>query len=150
MKDYYFKKTTHGISVTVKPLYLEEQSNPADRYFVWAYNVQIENKSDTTIQLKSRYWQIIDSMGFIQEVEGEGVVGEQPILKPGEVFEYSSGTPLTTPGGIMQGQYHIETVSEAGPITQAPKAMNDNSEAWLAVDIPAFSLDSPYQSQIIH
>ncbi len=121
--------TTRGIRVSVRPVYLEDQSSPEDNHFVWAYQVRIENQSTATVQLRNRHWQITDSFGRIDEVRGPGVVGEQPILLPGEVFEYTSGTPLATPSGIMAGSYEMET---------------DKGE-YFDVEIPPFSLDSPHQ-----
>src|SRR3954465_4976095 len=98
-----YSAVTRNIKVTVKPIYLDEQSSPSDNHFVWAYQVRIENQGERVVQLRSRYWRITDSMGRVQEVRGAGVVGEQPVLKPGDAFEYTSGTPLPTPSGIMSG-----------------------------------------------
>lgn len=125
-----YQTTTRGIAVTVKPVYLEDQSSPADNYYVWAYQVRIENRGPQTVQLRTRHWQITDARGQIQEVRGPGVVGEQPVLKPGQTFEYTSGTPLPTPSGIMVGSYQME--SESGETFD--------------VAIPAFSLDSPHET----
>ncbi|MFQ5774005.1 MAG: Co2+/Mg2+ efflux protein ApaG [Kiloniellaceae bacterium] len=124
-----YHETSESIRVTVKPIYLEDQSSPTDNHFVWAYQVRIENMGGETVQLLHRYWQITDSMGRVQEVRGAGVVGEQPTLGPGESFEYTSGTPLPTPSGIMVGSYEMESASG--------RRFN--------VAIPAFSLDSPHQ-----
>jgi ApaG protein len=125
-----YRKTTRDIAITVKPMFLEEQSSPADNYFVWAYRVRIENRGGAVVQLRNRYWRITDANGRIQEVRGAGVVGEQPVLKPGESFEYTSGTPLSTPSGIMVGAYQMAT---------------DGGETF-DVAIPAFSLDSPHEA----
>jgi ApaG protein len=124
-----YDEITNSIRVSVKPVYLEDQSSPDDNHFVWAYQVRIENLSEETVQLINRYWQITDSMGRVQEVRGSGVVGEQPTLRPGEAFEYTSGTPLPTPSGIMVGAYEMK----------APNGRLFN------VAVPAFSLDSPHQ-----
>ncbi|TAN49672.1 MAG: Co2+/Mg2+ efflux protein ApaG [Rhodospirillales bacterium] len=124
-----YSETTRAITVSVEPIYLEDQSSPEENHFVWAYRVRIENGSRDTVQLLRRHWRITDAMGRQQEVEGPGVVGEQPVLKPGESFEYTSGTPLPTASGIMAGTYQME---------------NETGEQFL-VGIPAFSLDSPYQ-----
>jgi ApaG protein len=129
-----YSATTNAITVTVNPVYLDDQSDPDEGHFVWAYQVRIENNGPTTIQLRSRYWNITDANGLVQEVRGDGVVGEQPVLAPGESFEYTSGTPLTTSSGIMAGRYYMETVDGRG----------------LEVDIPAFSLDSPDERPMIH
>jgi ApaG protein len=125
-----YRETTAGITITVKPYYLEDQSEPDEQRFVWAYHVRIENNGQRTVQLRNRYWRITDSRGRIQEVRGAGVVGEQPVLRPGDSFEYTSGTPLPTPSGIMGGTYQMEA-SETGE--------------RFDVTIPSFSLDSPHQ-----
>ena len=125
-----YSETTHAIRVTVEPLYLEDQSAPAENHFVWAYHVRIDNTGAETVQLLTRHWRITDSQGRVQEVRGAGVVGEQPVLSPGQSFEYTSGTPLPTPSGIMAGSYGMESVS---------------CERF-EVAIPAFSLDSPHQA----
>lgn len=124
-----YSKTTRGIRVTVEPAFLEEQSSPAEGRYFWAYRVRIENGGAETVQLLRRHWRITDALGRLQEVRGDGVVGEQPVLGPGEAFEYTSGCPLTTPSGIMAGAYAMET---------------PDGRAFDA-EIPAFSLDSPYQ-----
>jgi ApaG protein len=124
-----YSQTTRSIKVTVKPFYLEDQSSPVDDHYVWAYQVRIENCGRETVQLRRRHWRITDNRGRMQEVRGPGVVGEQPVLGPGETFEYTSGTPLPTPSGIMVGTYDMET----------------REGETFAVDIPAFSLDSPHQ-----
>ncbi len=129
-----FEKRTHGIRVIVQPEYLPEQSDPSQNYYVWAYHVRIVNESDRTVQLRTRYWRITDAMGRIQEVRGAGVVGEQPVLRPGESFEYTSGTPLPTPSGFMTGTYQME--AEDGSLFE--------------VEIPTFSLDIPDRSAPLH
>jgi ApaG protein len=125
-----YSKTTRGIRVTVQPAFLEEQSSPAEGRFFWAYHVRIENEGAQTVQLLRRHWRITDALGRLQEVKGDGVVGEQPVLEPGEAFEYTSGCPLTTASGIMVGTYAMQTAG--GDLFDA--------------EIPAFSLDSPYQA----
>jgi ApaG protein len=120
--------TTKGIKVTAIPKYLVNESEPALGRFVWAYTIQLENHGTETVQLLNRYWHIVDGAGHTQEVRGPGVVGEQPVLKPGEAFRYTSGVPLSTPSGIMNGEY--EMVLESGVKFQ--------------VEIPAFSLDCPH------
>lgn len=124
-----YSRTTHDIRVTVQPVFLEEQSSPDDQQFVWAYQVRIENLGGQTVRLRNRYWAITDALGHTQEVRGPGVVGEQPLLRPGDSFEYTSGCPLSTPSGMMVGSYEME--AETGE--------------RLEVAIPAFSLDSPHQ-----
>ena len=134
MDSSSYAQTTAAIKVIVEPFYLEEQSEPEANHFVWAYHVRIENNGKKTVRLMTRHWRITDSLGNTQEVQGDGVVGEQPVLTPGESFEYTSGTPLGTPSGIMVGTYQMETES------------GDRFD----VDIPAFSLDSPHQPGLIH
>lgn len=129
-----YEETTRDITVSVEPYYLSDQSEPAQRHFVWAYHVKIENNGTETIQLTHRHWRITDGAGATQEVSGEGVVGEQPTLQPGESFEYTSGTPLSTPSGIMVGTYMM--VSATGE--------------QFSVAIPAFSLDSPHEAHRLH
>ncbi len=125
-----YTKTTKSINITVSTYYLEEQSEPEENHYFWAYQVTINNMGEETVKLKNRYWKIIDSNGTKQEVMGEGVVGEQPTLNPGEKFEYTSGTPLYTPSGFMEGYYEMET-------------KNGNK---FDVSIPLFSLDIPQLS----
>ena len=122
-----FKATTRGISVSVLPVYIDERSNPAASQYFWAYRVVIQNQSGMRVQLLSRYWLITDAEGHREEVEGEGVVGEQPTLDDGEEFNYTSGCPLTTESGIMVGYYIFKA---------------DSGEEF-QVEIPAFSLDLP-------
>ena len=104
-----YEKVTRNICVSVRPFYLEERSSPDDDRFVWAYRVNIENRGEDTVQLLQRHWRITNKLGRLQEVKGPGVVGEQPVLKPGESFEYTSGCPLDTPSGIMAGSYQMGT-----------------------------------------
>ena len=127
-KAFMYSKKTRKINITVNPYFLDDQSEPDEQHFVWAYQVTIDNQGNEKVQLKNRYWKIIDSNGSEQEVKGEGVVGEQPILNPGEKFEYTSGTPLSTPSGFMGGYYEMETKS---------------GKKFEAI-IPQFSLDSPF------
>src|SRR3546814_12772584 len=115
-----YRATTDSISVTVKPIYLEEQSSPTDSHYVWAYQVRIENTGGETVQLLNRHWRITDSMGRVQEVHGAGVVGEQPTLEHGETFEYTSGQPLSTPSGIMVGSYAKESTDGRPLVVTTP------------------------------
>lgn len=130
-----YSATTRDIQVSVRTFFLPDQSKPEEGKFFWAYQVRIENQGAETVQLLRRTWKITDGRGRIQQVHGDGVIGKQPTLGPGQAFEYTSGTPLDTPSGIMQGAYHM-TVSETG-------------EAF-DVGIPAFSLDSPHQETRLH
>lgn len=124
-----YSETTKSIRITVVPAFLDEHSSPDDAKYVWAYEVEIENLGEETVQLINRHWLITNSFGQTQTVQGAGVVGEQPVLKPGEHFKYTSGTPLNTPSGLMSGVYQME---------------NTNGELF-DVSIPIFSLDSPHQ-----
>ncbi|WP_373086052.1 Co2+/Mg2+ efflux protein ApaG [Sneathiella sp.] len=129
-----YNKTTENIQVSVTPIYLVDRSHPEDSFYVWAYKIRIENLGTKTVTLRNRHWQITDADGRTEIVDGEGVVGEQPVLAPGDSYDYTSGTPLPTPSGIMVGSYEME--SEEG--------------ALFAVDIPAFSLDSPHEVSPLH
>src|SRR6202050_3629422 len=116
---------TRGIAVSVEPTYLEANSSPDTSQYFWAYRVTIENQGRETVRLLSRHWMITNARGEFTEVKGPGVVGEQPVLKPGESFEYTSGAPLNTPSGMMGGAYQMET---------------DSGECF-DIEIPTFSLD---------
>jgi len=103
---------TRGVRVLVRPRFIAEQSDPANDHFLFAYHITIRNEGDETVQLLSRHWIITNGEGKIEEVRGPGVVGQQPTLKPGEEFQYTSGCPLGTPVGTMHGSYQM--VTEAG------------------------------------
>ncbi|ASY67599.1 magnesium transporter ApaG [Sinorhizobium fredii USDA 205] len=122
-----YRALTRDIEVTVEPYFLEEQSDPDDSRYVWGYRIVISNHSEIAVRLMTRYWHITDENGQVDEVSGPGVIGEQPLLNPGDTYEYSSGCPLDTPSGVMFGHYSME--AEDG------QTFN--------VAIPAFSLDSP-------
>lgn len=98
---------TNGVCVDVEARYSEEHSEPERSNWFFLYTITISNQSDQTVQLLSRHWVITDATGQREEVRGPGVVGEQPVLNPGEAFEYTSGCPLTTPYGAMEGQYEM-------------------------------------------
>ena len=129
-----YSKTTNDVTVTVTPYFLDDQSSPQESHFVWAYQVNITNSGSKPIKVSHRNWLIIDANGKVINVQGEGVVGEFPIIEPGQTFEYTSGTPLKTNSGIMQGFYLVP---------------QDNGEK-LKIDIPTFSLDSPYNKKKVH
>ncbi len=129
-----YKAVTRSISVTVTPRFVPEESSPEDDRYFFAYAVEIINLGLERVQLRSRYWKIIDGRGQVQEVRGAGVVGKQPVLGPGESFSYTSGCPLTTPNGTMQGHYTMAVPS------------GDTFE----VQIPAFSLDVPQGRRVVH
>jgi ApaG protein len=129
-----YERTTRGIRVRVLPAFLADQSNPEEGRFLWSYTITIENGGADTVQLLSRYWQITDEAGRRQEVRGPGVVGTQPVLEPGQSFEYTSGCPLPTASGAMNGRYMMRSAS---------------GEAF-EVEIPIFLLESPHERRQIH
>ena len=129
-----YRTVTRNIEVTVEPRFLPERSSFEKSYFFWAYTIEITNRSAETVQLKTRHWRITDANGKLQEVRGAGVVGEEPVLKPGESFEYTSGVPLPTPSGFMVGSYGM--ISDAGE--------------RFDIEIPAFSLDSPSERRTVN
>ena len=120
-------ETTHGIQVTVTPEYLSNQSMPAQKRYVFAYKVQISNVGDLPAQLTTRHWVITHGSGRVEEVKGDGVVGETPRLEPGQAFEYTSGCVLETPRGTMHGSYQM---------------VRDDGKPFDAV-IPAFVMTAP-------
>ncbi|MEO5909819.1 MAG: Co2+/Mg2+ efflux protein ApaG [Pelobium sp.] len=123
-------KITEGVKVSVETTYQPEYSNPANEHFMFAYKIQIENLSDYSVQLMRRHWNIFDSNGTKREVEGEGVVGLQPVLEPGQHHEYVSGCNLKTDMGSMEGTYQM-------------KRLVDNE--WFDVKIPKFALIAPFK-----
>jgi ApaG protein len=129
-----YRAVTRSIEVVVTPRFIADRSSPEKNYFFWAYTVAITNHGVETVQLKTRHWRITDANGRRQEVRGAGVVGEEPVLKAGESFEYTSGVPLQTPSGFMAGVYGM--VSASG----------ENFE----IEIPAFSLDSGNSKRTIN
>lgn len=129
-----YSQTTRQITINVQPTFLEDESSPEDHRFIWAYTIRIENAGAETVQLLNRAWRITDANGHVEEVSGPGVVGEQPVLSPGEIYEYTSGCPLATPSGIMVGSYEMET--------QGGERFD--------VAVPAFSLDSPHDARQLH
>jgi ApaG protein len=122
-----YRETTRDIQVTVEPSFVEAESSPENSHYFWAYKIEIQNLGGEVVRLRSRHWRITDANGRIEEVRGAGVVGKQPVLKPGESFAYTSGCPLTTPSGIMVGTYQMQ--AEDGEL--------------FSIAIPAFSLDVP-------
>ena len=129
-----YERITRGVKIIVRPQYLDGQSKPEEGHFVWAYTITIENHGRETVTLRTRYWKITDANGQVQEVRGAGVVGEQPTLKPGDTYSYTSGCPLKTSSGFMVGAYQM----------QKPDG------EFINVDIPAFSLDSPHEKHAIN
>lgn len=129
-----YEATTHAIRVTADPAFSPERSDEETRQFVWTYTITIANESDMPVQLLTRHWCITDAQGRVQEVRGPGVVGQQPIIAPGESFRYTSACPLTTPSGFMSGSY---------------RCVDENGRSF-DVDIPAFSLDSPHLRRVVN
>lgn len=129
-----YQSETSSIVVTVEPSFLAHESDPQSRRYFWSYRVTIQNNSNQKVQLLTRYWHITDDNGQVQEVRGEGVVGQTPILAPGEAFEYASGCPLATPSGIMRGSYK----------------MRRSDGTLFDIDIPAFSLDIPNRPKVLN
>ncbi len=131
---YVYERKTHDIRVKVKPAFLDDQSDPDENHYLWSYTVTIENDGKEPVQLMSRYWHITDGLGRSQEARGPGVVGAQPVIAPGQTFQYTSGCPLPTASGHMVGRYQMQTAS---------------GEAFEA-EIPAFLLESPHERRQIH
>ena len=129
-----YQRITRSIKVVVRPQYLEGQSRPEEGHFVWAYTITVENHGRETVTLKTRYWKITDATGHMQEVRGEGVVGEQPTLAPGDTFQYTSGCPLKTASGFMAGAYQMQTADGE----------------MFNVEVPTFSLDSPHEKPTLN
>jgi ApaG protein len=125
---------TRQIEVRVEPQFLAERSSPENGYYFWAYTITLTNLGRETVQLKRRHWRITDAHGRLQEVRGAGVVGEEPVLKPGENFEYTSGVPLPTASGFMSGTYGM---------------INASGEEF-EIEVPAFSLDTPQRGRTIN
>jgi ApaG protein len=129
-----YRAVTRKIEVSVTPRFVADRSSAENNYYFWAYTIDIANRGEKTVQLKTRHWRITDATGKIQEVKGPGVVGEEPVLRPGESFEYTSGVPLQTPSGFMLGSYGMVT---------------DDGERF-DIEIPAFSLDSNFAERTIN
>ena len=129
-----YEAETDGIVVRVRPSYLAGQSDPASGRWVWAYQVEIENRGPATVQLIARHWIITDARGQIEDVRGPGVVGEQPTIPPGDSYSYTSGCPLGTASGSMAGSY----------------SMTDTEGRTFEAAIPAFSLDVPGERRVLN
>jgi ApaG protein len=129
-----YQAVTRSIRVSVTPHFMQDRSDPDDDKYFWAYAIDIVNEGQEAVQLQSRYWHITDEQGRVEEVRGKGVVGETPVIEPGATFSYTSGCPLSTPSGIMVGQFFM--ISATGE--------------KFAVDVPAFSLDSPGQRRTVN
>jgi len=129
-----YRAVTRQIEVKVMPRFLPDRSSPENGYFFWAYTITLTNMGDEIVQLKTRHWRITDALGRLQEVRGAGVIGKEPVLRPGDDFEYTSGVPLQTPSGFMNGTY--------GMVTETGEPFD--------IDIPAFSLDIPQGGRTIN
>jgi ApaG protein len=129
-----YRAVSREIEVKVTPRFLPERSLPEDGHFFWAYTITLTNLGHETVQLKTRHWRITDAHGRLKEVRGAGVVGKEPVLRPGEDFEYTSGVPLPTPSGFMTGTY--------GMVTESGEPFD--------IEIPVFSLDSPQARRTIN
>jgi len=129
-----YERQTRNIRVAVKPAFLDDQSDPDEARYLWSYTVTIENTGGDTVQLLSRHWHITDGNGQVKEVRGPGVVGAQPVLAPGQKFQYTSGCPLPTASGYMVGRYQ----------------MRDSSGEAFEAEIPPFLLESPHERRQIH
>jgi ApaG protein len=129
-----YRAVTRQIEVTVEPNFMPERSSAENSRYFWSYTIVITNTGNETVQLRTRHWTITDASGTQKEVRGEGVVGEQPVLGPGERFEYTSGVPLSTASGFMTGRYMM--VSETGEKFE--------------IDVPTFSLDSPEAKRVLN
>lgn len=128
-----YEQETAGMVVRVEPNFLAEESRPDEGRYVWAYTIEIENRTADPVKLVSRFWRITDENGLTQEVRGDGVIGQQPVIGPGQSFRYTSATPLAAPSGVMMGAYSMQRTG--------------NGEAF-DIDVPLFALDSPHQTRL--
>jgi ApaG protein len=134
LNKHCYEEITRDIRVAVEPSFLDDQSEPDEGRYIWAYRVTIENNGSEPVQVLSRYWRITDSRGRVREVRGSGVIGEQPVIAPGRSYEYTSGAPLETPSGFMTGTYRVRM---------------DSGESF-DIGIPMFALESPYEVRRMH
>lgn len=125
----------HNIQINVWPEFIDNKLNNSEDVFIWAYHIRIENKNIDSIKLLSRYWKIFDEKGNIQEVKGDGVIGEQPIIAPNSNYQYSSGVHLKYPSGIMTGKYIMKKIDD---------------DSIFEVKIPTFSLDVPGSQLVVN
>ena len=132
--DIMYTCVTRDIEVKVLPEFVPERSDASLGHYFWAYTVEIANQGPHVVQVTDRHWRITDANGRVEEVRGSGIVGEQPVLQPGEMFRYTSGCPLTTPSGLMVGTYRV--VETGGEVFEA--------------EIPMFSLDSPFIKRVLN
>lgn len=116
------------VHIVAQSKYLSDQSSPEAHRFMWSYEITVSNQSEEIIQLLNRYWRITDMSGHIEEVRGPGVVGLQPIIKPGKQFVYSSFCQLTTPQGTMEGYYEMQNLNDTHFVAQVPKFVLASSD----------------------
>lgn len=135
LKPLVYANSFEGIDIHVTPIFIDEESDPESLRYIWVYQIRIENQSNDTLKLEQRHWEITDSEGFVQEVDGEGVVGEFPTLKKGDSYEYTSTVYLYTPSGFMDGHYIMRRIETGDTFN---------------VQIPPFSLDSPYGQNMVN
>ena len=128
-----YVQTTDGVTISAQPVFMDDESEPDEHRYMWAYTIHIDNDRNDDIELLTRHWRIIDGRGRAENVDGEGVVGEKPVIGPGESFEYTSCCPLKTASGLMDGAYEFATTSGRERIP-----------------VPRFSLDSPYIVALIN
>jgi ApaG protein len=126
-----YESETDGVAIRVTPTFMPQESEPDEGKYFWAYTIEIENRSQRLVQLLTRYWRISSADGT-QEVAGDGVVGKQPVIRPGEIHRYTSGVPLTSPSGMMGGHYGMVE-------TESGRAFD--------VTIPTFALDTPMSTE---
>jgi ApaG protein len=129
-----YEEITRNVRVAVTPTFLDDQSDASEHRFLWAYHITIENKGGEAVQLLTRHWHITDARGRVREVQGPGVIGQQPVIAPGKSHEYSSGVPLETPSGFMTGSYRMKSA--------------DGEE--FDIRIPLFALESPFAERRVH
>lgn len=128
-----YVQTTDGVTISAQPIFMDDESEPDEHRYMWAYTIRIDNDRAEEIELLTRHWRIIDGAGRAEDVAGEGVVGEKPVIQPGESFEYTSCCPLKTASGLMDGSYEFST-----------RAGRER------IHVPRFSLDSPYVTALIN
>lgn len=130
-----YESLDSDISVQVTPIFIDDESDAEDSKYIWAYQIRIENTGDQPVQLLARHWEIMNASGATQIIDGKGVIGECPVLKPLEAFEYTSSVILDTPSGFMKGHYAMRKMM---------------SREKIQVTIPPFSLDSHYAYCTVH
>jgi ApaG protein len=126
---------TNGIQVAVWSEFIDSKISGIGDLFVWVYHIRIDNKSEHVLKLINRYWRIVDEKGIIQEINGDGVIGEQPVIEPNKFYQYSSGVHLRYPSGIMSGKYKMKKISD---------------DSIIDITIPSFSLDVPTVKHVIN